>query len=169
MPLVHVLAHLFYRYGKVSENRLDEEDQRVTNMTYHPSDQLVLVYNEIKDLAKLGNAARSQCTDKQKVLISLKIIKRTQDFTDGLKEWYALVPAAQTWLNFKGHFQDVWEILHRLRGAHMQSETVQQANRIDALLCDNMCRTKESLNNVVQTELHTQREANLVPPPPENS
>ena len=56
------------------------------------------------------------------------------------------------------HYENARELLHRLRGANMQSESVQQANQIAESLRDDMRRTEENLINVVQSKLRTQRD-----------
>lgn len=168
MPLVDVLDHLFSHYGSVDEETLEEYDAKVRSMKYHPLDPIVKIYNVIEELERLGRAARNPYSDKQKVQIGLKVIKSTHNFTDGLKEWYQLSAANQTWITFKQHFQNARELLRKLRGEEMTSELVQQANQHSESLREDMRRTEANLINVVREELRDNAQDETPPqaPPP---
>ena len=107
-------------------------------MSYHPSEPLVTVYNQIEDLERLGAAARDPFTNKQLVKIGLKIIKNTRDFADGLKTWYQRPSVEHTYANFKTHFEDALELLREICGSDMTSEVYQQANVVAEVLRDEL-------------------------------
>ena len=134
VPLHDVLDFLFARYGKVTGDTLDDFEEKVKNMSYHTSEPLVTVFNQIEDLERLGVAACDPFTDKQLVKIGLKIIKNTRDFADGLKASYQRPRVEHTYANFKTHFEDALELLRKIRGSGMTSEVYQQANVVAKVL-----------------------------------
>ena len=162
VPLHDVLDFLFARYGKVTGDTLDDFEEKVKNMSYHPSEPLVTVFNQIEDLERLGVAARDPFTDKQLVKIGLKIIKNTRDFADGLKTWYQRPRVEHTYANFKTHFEDALELLREIRGSDMTSEVYQQANAVAEVLRDELEKKQDQFLNTLREEIRVANEKEQV-------
>ena len=128
IPLHDVLTHLFTRYGGVNADALMDIEYKVKTMEYSITDPLVVVFNEIEELARLGTAAHIPYSNMQLLQIGLRIIKNTNDFEDGINKWYNRPAAEHTWENFKTHFENARELLKQIRGADIQHSSFQQAN-----------------------------------------
>ena len=121
--------------------QLDDIESKVKTMTYHPSVPLIKVTNEIKELERLALAGENPMTDKQKVTIGMKIIKNTNDFEDGITDWYKRPVAEHTWDIFKQHFEDARELLRKIRGTDMTNTAYHQANLVANSVRFDMART----------------------------
>ena len=66
-PLSEVLTHLFNRYGRVDAESLTELEGKVKDKHYDVSEPIVTIFNEIEELARLGDAAHNPYSNMQKV------------------------------------------------------------------------------------------------------
>ena len=79
----------------------------------------------------------------------LRIIKNSNDFEDGIKEWLTRPVLEHTWANLKTHFEDARELLRKIRGPSMTNTAYQQANLVAYTLCYDMACTKQNLLQLV--------------------
>ena len=154
VPIHEVLAHLFRRYGRVDADTLADIDEKVRTTQYNVSEPLVTVYNDIEELARIAVAADNPYSDKQQVQLGLKIIKNTQDFEAGIREWYARPANDHTWVNFKLHFDNAHALLRQIRGTEMQNSPFQQVNIIAAnIRTDIESSQRELLQAIAETNV----------------
>jgi hypothetical protein len=142
-----ILGYLFQRYGKVNPDRLNDKEMEVRAFVYNLQDPLVTLFDQVEDLKKLGDAAQMPYTQQQIINFGVQLIRNTQDFQDGLKEWYGKPTLEKTWTRFKSHFEDEYDKLKLVRGATMQHAGFHQAN----FLASQMREEVQSVqNNVLQ-------------------
>ena len=120
-------------------------ETKVRTMEYSITDPLVVIYNEIEELARLANAANNPFSDMQQVQIGLRIIKNTNDFEQGIEKWYARPVGEHTWTNFKTHFEEAREMIKKVRGADMRNSAFQQVNFVANEVRAEIAQTQESI------------------------
>ena len=145
VPVHAVLTHLFNRYGEVNADTLMDIEDKTKVMEYNLVDPLIVVFNEIEELSRLGTAADNPFSDKQLVQISLKIIKNTNDFENAINAWYERPALEHTWANFKTHFDEARELLKKVRGSDMRNNAFQQVNFIANEVRADIERTRDSI------------------------
>ena len=89
-------------------------------MSFHPADPMILLYNAIKNLKTMGEAADIAYTKQQLLNIGLTVMRNTRDFEKTLGKWEALRTAAKTWTKFKTHFTAAQKQLKAICGPTMQ-------------------------------------------------
>ena len=136
---------------------MDIED-KVKTMEYSLSDPLIVMFNEIEELERLGIAATNPYREMQLVQIGLKIIKNTNDFEDAINKWYSRPAAEHTWNNFKNHFEDARELLKKVRGENMQTSSFQQANYVANEVSARIAQTQESILQAFAAQQQTMAE-----------
>ena len=94
------------------------------------------IWKEIEDIEQLSTATSSPYSQQQLINIALHVIKSTNDFQQGLHDWYNLPAANQTWLRLKQHFQTARRNLKKMRGPIMQEAGFHQANKISSEIQD---------------------------------
>ena len=73
------------------------------------------IYNAVEELVRAAEAANMPKTSAQIVNYGLDIIKKTSDFEQALREWYARPRAEHTWINLKAHFTTAHRQLKKIR------------------------------------------------------
>ena len=160
LPLHDVLTFLFTRYGVVNADTLMDIEDKVKTMEYNLAEPLVVVFNEIEELARLGGAANNPFSDMQQVQIGLRIIKNTNDFEQGIQDWYGRPAAEHTWQNFKTHFETARELIKQIRGADMQNSSFQRANMVAQEVRADIARTEQSILQALAIQSTQQQEEN---------
>ena len=145
IPLHDVLTHLFTRYGVVNSDTLMDIEDKVKTMDYNITEPLVVIYNEIDELARLGTAAGNPYSDMQQVQLGLRIIKNSNDFENGIEQWYERPVVEHTWDNFKTHFEEAREKLKKIRGSDMRNSAFQHANFVANEVRADIARTHDSI------------------------
>ena len=87
MTIEALLRTLFQRYGFVMQHQLAEFESSVRQYTYNIQEPLSLLFDLIKELQLLAEAARMPYTDVQLVSFGVEILRNTHDFQDGIKSW----------------------------------------------------------------------------------
>ena len=145
MTIEALLRTLFQRYGFVTQHQLAEFESSVRQYPYNVQEPLSLLFDLIKELQLLAEAARTPYTDVQLVSFGVKILCNTHDFQDGIKSWNRLPAANRTWTNFITHFEQEYQELLELRGPTMQTSTLHSANAIVAQVKASVQQSVESL------------------------
>ena len=135
-----VLEYLFSEYGKVSLEEVKHKETEVLNISFNPTDPMVLLYLPIKQLQKLATSTSIPYSDAQILEFGLALIRSTRDFEKSLSNWKTKPDADKTWLNFKTHFKDALTELKDIHGPTIQQAGYHYAN----MLVDQLC---ESINN----------------------
>ena len=127
-----ILSHLFTNYGEIEPDSVTDKESNVRKMQFTVADPLTKLWKEIEDIEQLNTAASSPYSQQQLINIALHVIKSTNDFQQGLHDWYNLPAANQTWLRLKQHFQTARRNLKKMRGPIMQEAGFHQANKISS-------------------------------------
>ena len=114
MTIEALLHTLFERYGFVTQHQLAEFESSVRQYPYNVQEPLSLLFDLIKELQLLAEAARTLYTDVQLVSFGVEILCNTHDFQDGIKSWNRLPTANRTWTNFITHFEQEYQELLEL-------------------------------------------------------
>lgn len=126
-----ILTYFKNKYGKVKQLTLQQETIRVQTMTYNPLDPIETVYNEIEDLAELAEAAQTPFSQDQIVSMGYDILNKNGKFKTSIGTWIARPIADKTWVHFKTHFSDAYEILEETGELTLDdSQFTHQANMI---------------------------------------
>lgn len=125
------------------------EERAIEDMSFTVADPLTKtkIYIRIKDLSELAVTANSPYSQQQLIDVALGVIKKTNDYVKGLSDWFAL-PAGQTWLNFKTHFQTAKRNLRKVRGATMRDTSFHAANKLSEDLQD----VKDKMNTFKEVQ-----------------
>ena len=127
----HILSTLFSIYGVVSDDVLQEEEEKIKQKTFDITQPLCILIDDIEDLQEMALAANSAFSDSQLVRMGMTCIKNTNDFEQALSHWYAKPVADRTWQNFKTHFEEAQLNMRKVRGPTMRSNLLnQQVNHI---------------------------------------
>ena len=119
-------------------------------MTFLVTDPLTKLYTPIEEIQELGKAAKLAYTPEQLIKIGLTVLKRTSAYDTALNDWYKKPATAQTWVNFKTHFQAAQKLLKKIRG-----QTLGQTQLANALTEEvrTVCEELNSLQNTQTTML----------------
>ena len=105
-------------------------------MQFTVADPLIKLWKEVENIEQISIAASSPYSQQQVINIALHVIKATNDYQQGLHDWYGLPAVNQTWLRLKQHFQTARRNLKKIRGASMQDVGFHQANQISSEIQD---------------------------------
>lgn len=123
-----VLQYLFDNYDKVPSEEVKQKETEIQTMTFHPADPMILLYNPIKKLQKMAEAADITYTESKILDIGLTVICNTRDFENTLGTWERMTAADKTWDNFKTHFKTAQQELKAICGTTMQPAGYHHAN-----------------------------------------
>ena len=148
-----VLTYLFDVYGQIPSEEVKQKEAEIWAMVYNPADPLILLFNPVEKLEKLGIAAKIEYTEKQLLDIGLTIIRNTRDFERALGDWETIPAADKTWNRFKTHFKDAQKQLKAIRGPTMQQAGYHQANHLAQQLREDIQRRDTDIMSVIQTAM----------------
>ena len=74
------LEHLFYNFGKVMSEEVNQKEAEIMAMTWLPSDPIIMLTKPIEELNKLAKQAGIPCTPAQILEKALSSIRATRDF-----------------------------------------------------------------------------------------
>ena len=72
-----VLLYLFDLYGKVPSKEVKSKETEIRAMIYHPANPMILLFNPIDKLTKMGIPAKIPYTDEQVLDIGLTVVRNT--------------------------------------------------------------------------------------------
>ena len=104
MPVFDVLDYLGNTYGNVTEEMLQEREDRVSRMCYSLSQLIDMIFNALDDLADYADLSDTPFTEHEIIRKVFVIINRTQRFEQALLAWKRCGHLQQTWNNFKTFF-----------------------------------------------------------------
>ena len=105
MPVFNVLDYLGNTYGNVTEEMLQEREERVSCMSYSLSQPIDIVFNALDDLADYVDLSDTPFSECQIMGIAFMILNRTQCFQQALLAWKRCGCLQQMWNNFKAFFR----------------------------------------------------------------
>ena len=95
-----ILTYLFDNYGDIEPGNLTENYKRLT-LTYNDSAPIETLWDQIEESIAYTTATNTPYTAQQTNNIAYKLLLKTGQFKDKLKEWKRLPVAQQTWPQFK--------------------------------------------------------------------
>ena len=104
MPVFNVLDYLGNTYGNVTEEMLQEREDRVSRMSYSLSQPIDIIFNALDNLADYADLSDTPFTERQIIGKAFVILNRTQCFEQALLAWKRRGRLQQTWNNFKTFF-----------------------------------------------------------------
>ena len=104
-PVFEVLDFLGNTYGKVTEEQLQEKEDRLNRMAYSLHQSIDLIFNALDDLTDYAELSDSPYTERQIVSKAHVILNHKQRFQQPLLAWKGRARIQQTWTNFKQFFR----------------------------------------------------------------
>jgi hypothetical protein len=123
-----ILQYLFRKFGAIDSEQLMTEERTVRDIVYNLQDPLVILYDAIEELERLGVAAENPYTPKQLIAFGLEVLRNSREFEDGIRAWNRRPLQEKTWESFKEHFEIEHQELKTVRGKTMQSTAFHHAN-----------------------------------------
>ena len=155
-----VLRYLFETHGKVPSEKVKQTEQEIKTMSFHPADPMIILYNPIEKLKKLGEAAGIPYTENQFLDVGLTVIRNTLDFERALSDWELLQDNQKTWEHFKLHFKTAQQQLKAIRGHTMQQAGYHHVNHLAAQYKE----INQKLLSLIQEAMDTQASASSTKP-----
>ena len=118
-------------------------------MQFNPADPMILLFNPINKLAKMGISADIEYTERQLLDIGLTVIWNTRDFEKALVKWEALATTTNTWITFKSHFKTAQQQLKAIRGPTMQQAGYHHATHLAQTMRSNIEQRDEELMSML--------------------
>ena len=154
-----VLTYLFDTYGKVPSEEVKQKEAEIRTMQFNPADPMILLFNHIEKLAKMGISTEIEYTEKQLLDIGLIVIRNTRDFEKALGKWEALATIAKTWIIFKSHFKTSQQQLKATRGPTIQQVGYHHANHLAQTMRSDNKRRDEELMSMLSAAVENNSQA----------
>ena len=98
------------------------------NITFHPTDPIVVLYRPIKRLQKLVTTEGIPYLQVPQLEFGLTLIRNMRDLEKAFGEWSVKPDADKTWDNFKINFKQDQAKLKKIRGPKMNQAGYHHAN-----------------------------------------
>ena len=127
-----IFLYLFKVYGKIRPEFLLQKKNEVESKRYDLSDPLDTIFNEIEDLAELGELSNKPFSETQLVDFGFIILNKCRAFRSDIREWIRRPAHEHTYANFKLHFTEAHQELRATDatvdelGYHSANAIVQQ-------------------------------------------
>ena len=108
VTLFTMLQHLYDTYGKITEDKLEENRQEMTK-AYDISLPIETLYARIEDCVDFADAARSPYSQAQILNTAFLLIQKTGVFNKECRKWRKQLAANKTWDNFKIFFKEAYD------------------------------------------------------------
>ena len=105
VPVYDVLDYLGNTYGNVTDEMLQEHEERISRMSYSLSQPIDIIFNALDDLTDYAELSETPFTERQIIGKAFVILNRTQRFEQPLLAWKRRGRLQQTWTNFKNFFR----------------------------------------------------------------
>ena len=151
--------YLIDTYGKVPSEEVKQKEAEIRTMQFNPVDPMIILFNPINKLAKMGISAEIEYTEKQLLYIGTTVIRNTRDFEKALGEWEALATTVKTWITFKSHFKTVQQQLKAIRGPTMQQAGYQHASHLAQTMRSNIERRDKELMSMLSAAVENNTQA----------
>ena len=133
LPVYDLLRQLYQLYGRVTPQKLQDQEDKIRQMTYDPTNPIDGIFTAIDDLVHYADAANSPYTQPQIVNMGYIILNRTGIFRRWILDWNTKPSIQQTWTNFKIHFRTAHQQL-RETTTLQQHQTPFHANAVHDFL-----------------------------------
>lgn len=101
-----IFLYLFKVYGKIKPEFLLLKKNEVETKRYDISDPIDTIFNEIEDLAELGELSNKPFSETQLVDFGFIIFNKCRAFRSDIREWIRRPLHEHTYTNFKLHFTE---------------------------------------------------------------
>ena len=132
-PLRGILTHLFDTYGKVTSQKIADEQEKVQNFAFDPVQPVDSVYTLIENLQILADAGHAPFTEIQLLNFAKNIINKTRKFKSEIKVWNRLPGLNQTWVAFKAQFRVAQQELRETDDLRIE-DTFHHANMVQEIV-----------------------------------
>ena len=133
--IAQILEFLFTTYGHVSVSMLEEKENELRTLNYHPRQPVDVVFNTIDDLVEYATMARQPFSQQQTIAKAYSVFNRTRLFDRAITEWNRKIALQKTWIGLKSHFRDAQRELRASFGSSIaQSELNNTANLIQQVV-----------------------------------
>ena len=157
-----LLEFLGNTYGKVTEEQLQETEDRVNRLAYSLHQPIDLIFNALDDLADYAELSDSPYTERQIVSKAYVILNRTQRFQQPLLDWKRRPRVQQTWTNFKQFFRTAHTELRSVNNF-----TLGQAQRNEER-ANLVTEVVQGIQNVLPDAVFAPPSETPLPPPPDD-
>ena len=167
MPVYDVLYYLGNTYGNVTEEMLQEREERVSRMSYSLSQPIDIIFNALDDLADYADLSDTPFTECQIIGKAFVILNCTQRFEQAVLAWKRRGCLQQTWNNFKTFFCTAHteprsvsnftleEAQHHQERANLVAEVVQGIqNALPATVLENSQQIESETPSELQVRPH---------------
>ena len=151
MPVSDIFhLHLYPNYGEVDSFVLEEEREKVMQMTYDVAYPPDIVYETVEDLMDMATASGVPFTQRQAVNMAIVLINRTGVFKDDMRTWLGVPPQQRTWIAFKQHFTEAYKLYKKINtlGVGNAMEMQQSANAIKQMV-------HAAIQDIAQEQVYT--------------
>ena len=102
----NIFLYLFRVYGKIKTEFLLEKKYELETRSYYISDPIDTIFNEIEDLAELGELSAKPFSESQLIDFGFIIINKCRAFRSDIRAWMRRPDHEKTYTNFKLHFTE---------------------------------------------------------------
>ena len=154
MPVHELLKKLFKMYGRVTPQKLQDQEDMIRRMTYDPVNPIDGIFTAIDELAHYTDAADTPYSQPQIVNMGYIILNKTGFFRRWILDWNNKPTVQKIWMNFKEFFREAHQQLRETTSLQQQQSTF-QANAVQEILSElrNELRTAQVDTASVQPSL----------------
>ena len=105
LPTHQILQFLYDEYGRVTPQMLQDQETKLKNMAFDPTQPIDSLFTAIEELCDLAEAGGTPYTPAQCVNIAYVIINNTGCFTNAIREWIRKPTNQRSWVQFKIDFR----------------------------------------------------------------
>jgi hypothetical protein len=95
-----LLTHLFDNYGQLTPEELSANDERMSEQ-WNTADPFEVLAERMQECVDLAQEAGAPIPEATLINRTIRLVAKTGEFTEELKNWHNKATAAKTWDNFK--------------------------------------------------------------------
>ena len=145
LPIYDILRYLYDTYGDISPETLEEERQKMSQLTFDPILLVDVIFTKIEKFTNLAEASRSPLSQKQSIDFAYNAFRRSGIFTKFLIDWDEKPILNQTWIQLKIDFRNA---VKKLKKAGTLQTNAMHAN----LVQDIVSGVQEALQPTIDTD-----------------
>ena len=114
--VAQILEFLFETYGLVSTAMLENKEEALKGLDYHPRQPVDLVFNTIEDLVEYAEMANTPFSQAQIITKAYSKFNKTGLLSVAINEWNRKPAIQKTWIGLKTHFRQARKELKETSG-----------------------------------------------------
>ena len=131
LPIYDIVRYLYDTYGDIAPEKLEEERQKINQLTFDPILPVDVIFTKIEKFTNLAEAARSPLNQKQSIDFAYNAFRRSGIFTKFLIDWDEKPFLNQTWIQFKIDFRSA---VKKLKKAGTLQTNAMHANLVQDIV-----------------------------------